>query len=206
MPTNTPIDPRAPSPLGPGRELVVITRVDAQVRSGAERLTAAPATNVSALDTLQRESGATITPLFGVGQERLAAVAGTRHPDTNVELPDLSVFHRVHAPDEDLERLAARLLEHDAVEAAYVKPPAELPLAPEAPAPPAGPTPPMVTPPTSRHNRAISTTRPAASRRPFAWTRPGGGGAKSTSSTSSKPGALITRIWDRTRAASSAER
>jgi len=160
-----------------GRELVVMTHADAQVRSDAKQLTAAAKTDAGALDALLRTSGAKIEPLFGVGQEELAAVAGTRHPETNIEVPDLSVFHRVHAPDGDLERLAAKLLEHDAVEAAYVKPAAGLPVAPSAPAAPAGPAPPMVTPDfTSR--QGYLDEPPGGIDARFAWTRPGGGGAK----------------------------
>lgn len=50
MPTRTPIDPLGPPLLASTGELVVVTRADAQVRSGAERLTAAAMTDVSALD------------------------------------------------------------------------------------------------------------------------------------------------------------
>ena len=57
--------------------------------------------------------------------------------------PNLSVYYRVKAPEQQLRAIAKELREHEAVEAAYVKPPAQPPLNEMAPAavdaPPATP-------------------------------------------------------------------
>jgi hypothetical protein len=100
--------------------------------------------DVGALPEIAAESGITIVPLFGPSEERVRRQVETLEATTASEVPDLSVYYRVFAPDERLDELAESLREEDAVEAAYVKPPSEPPqinemtAAPEA-APPATP-------------------------------------------------------------------
>jgi hypothetical protein len=66
----------------------------------------------------------TLQPLFGISEERLQAKAASLAAETGAQIPDLSVYYRVEAPDERLDELAERPQVY-AVEAAYVKPPAE---------------------------------------------------------------------------------
>jgi Subtilase family len=105
-------------------QLIVMTRPEAGVRAKRDEVTAAAA-DVDPLNKALREAGARLEPLFGLNEERLRLAAAERAP-VGLPVPDLSVFYRVDAED-DLEALAQSLLEKEAVDAAYVVPPAELP-------------------------------------------------------------------------------
>jgi hypothetical protein len=77
------------------------------------------------LRDLLASEGVTLEPLFSVSEERLQARTASLAAETGAEVPDLSVYYHVEAPDERLDDLAGRLHQIDGVEAAYVKPPAE---------------------------------------------------------------------------------
>ncbi len=105
-------------------ELVVVTRPEAEVRVGREGVAAA--IDGDALDQALSETNAQLQPLFGLSEERLRRATQAPTP-TGIPAPDLSVYYQVQAePDADLEQLAERLRQEEAVEAAFVKPPAEL--------------------------------------------------------------------------------
>jgi hypothetical protein len=105
------------------RELVVVMRADAMVRTrGGAVAAAAPdlaGPLITALD------GRMLRPLFGASEERVAAASAAVTGE-----PDLATFYRVEAPDDELDVLAEALAASEAVEAAYVKPPAEPATAP----------------------------------------------------------------------------
>jgi hypothetical protein len=71
-----------------------------------------------------------MTPLFGIDQERMPRAASSSAGATDDarfgEMPDLSIFYHVDAPEERLDELAAKLAKQPTIEAAYVKPPLEL--------------------------------------------------------------------------------
>jgi Subtilase family/Bacterial tandem repeat domain 1 len=101
------------------RELIVLTRPDAGVRSGAPGLSSVEGADVGPLADLLARAGATMEPLFpDVSTQRTAAASPMAEDDAR--------YHCVHAADDQLDRIAAELNQNDLVEAAYVKPAAEL--------------------------------------------------------------------------------
>ena len=116
-----------PEPQGE-RELIVIAKPEAGLRATREGVVSVREANVSPLASLLASEEITLQPLFGVSEDRLRREAASLTPEFegDVEAPDLSVFYRVVAPDERLDELADRMRKQPLVEAAYVKPPAEL--------------------------------------------------------------------------------
>jgi len=107
----------------PQRELIVIAKPEARLRATMEGGVASlEAADIGPLAELFSSEDVSLVPLFGVSEERLLLEAEAAAEP----LPDLSIFYRVEAPDDQLDELAESLLKADAVEAAYVKPPAEL--------------------------------------------------------------------------------
>jgi hypothetical protein len=140
-------------------ELIVVAYPEAGLRVTRTGV-AASAAAVDDLAGVLAHAGARLEPLFRVGPARLAR--------------GLAVYHRVVAPVENLSGLAAELREQEAVETAYVKPPAApavlndmVPLADEAPSE----TPDL----TSR--QGYLDPAPAGVDAHWAWTVPGGDGA-----------------------------
>src|SRR5258706_6518859 len=158
------------------RELIVITRPEVGLRAGPEgRLTAAVEAAVSPLADLLASSGATLTPLFGMSEERIATrTAGL--PGA----PNLSPYYKVEAPDDRLDDLATQLLKLEVVEAAYVKHTAEP--AREDPAEdlndmlPRAEAPPVQTPDFTVRQGYLDPAPGGIDAR-FAWTQAGGSGA-----------------------------
>lgn len=107
------------------RELVVVAKRDFGLRATSEGVASATGADVSPLSRWLATEGLTLKPLFGVSEERLQAQAASLAAETGAELPDLSVYYHVEAPDERLEDLASRFQHIEGIEAAYVKPPAE---------------------------------------------------------------------------------
>ena len=156
----------------PEPELIVVARPEAGLRAAPEGVTAKAADAGALEDRLGAE--ATLRPLFGTSEERLRYEASVSAATAETPPPDLSVFYRVEAPAGDLERLAGELGEHEAIEAAYVKPPAEPAqglndMAPREEAPP-------------HHTPDFSTRQGYLDAAPggidarYAWTIPGGRG------------------------------
>jgi len=124
------------------RELIVIAKEDVGLRARASSLESATGSDVAPLADLLASEKATLQPLFGLSEERLQARAAYSATEPGEQLPDLSIYYRVDAPDDRLDGLVEQLQKQDAVEAAYIKPPAEpadvmlndmTPLAVEAP-------------------------------------------------------------------------
>ena len=105
-----------------GPELIVMAAPEAGLRARHEGVTSITDTDVSSLDSLLSEEGLQLEPLFGPSEESVQADVAAVAPGALEEAPDLSRYYRVQAPPEQLEDLAARFMELDVVEAAYVQP------------------------------------------------------------------------------------
>jgi hypothetical protein len=178
---STPRNPRPPTPQrtpqgpAPLRELIAVARPDAGLRAGGSTLAAADGTSVDGLALALSAAGATIQPLFGPSEERVRSATASAAADaTGEELPDLSRFYSVKAPDARLDELARTLSEHDAIETAYVKP-APVPAVLNDMAPTGGEAPPVT--PLFTARQGYLNAAPAGIDALHAWTVPGGSGA-----------------------------
>lgn len=107
-------------------ELIVIAKPGAGLRARAGEpgtMESIAGADVSSLNKLLKN--VPVTPLFGVSEDRLQAAAAAEAASTGVQLPDLSVFYKVDVAPEKAADLLAKLRDHEAIEAAYLKPPAE---------------------------------------------------------------------------------
>src|SRR5688500_397262 len=124
-PTNDADQPGRRGQIAGERELIVVAAPQTRTRAFGEG--AAPAPDAGALAGIVADAGATIRPLFGANPDRLRNEMTSRAaPGVGAaDLPDLSVYYRVDAPDEKLDDLANELRAHSEVAAAYVKPAAQ---------------------------------------------------------------------------------
>src|SRR5262249_33100342 len=79
-------------------------------------------------------AGVTLTPLFGPSEGRVQAMvaataAASPYPDLTP--PDLSLFFTGEAPDEQMEAVAERLRALEVIDAAFIRPAPEPPVAPD---------------------------------------------------------------------------
>ena len=154
----------------PEPELIVVAHPDAGLRATAMGLMA-PAVDTAPL--ARSLGGASLKPLFEVTEDRLRYEASAAAA-SGVDVPDLSVYYRVHDHGADPQALAEELASHEAISGAYVKPPAEPPeLNDMAPAP--GDAPPATADFTSR--QGYLDAAPGGIDARAAWTVTGGGGA-----------------------------
>lgn len=132
----TPRSRSAPSQaaMAEGAELIVVARAGAglRVRGGGAHVSSLTGAAPAGLQRILR-GGVQLMPLFG-SEDRVIARAAAVAAETGTAGPDLSVFYKVDAPAARLEALAEQLRQDDAVEAAYVKPPAEPPKINDMPA------------------------------------------------------------------------
>jgi subtilisin family serine protease len=168
----------AEQPDSPASELIVVARPEAGMRVEAEGLSAKEA-DVARLTGVLEAANARIRPLFGTSPERLRAEASPLTAAPEVQAPDLSVYYRVEAAEEQLQALARRLAEHDAVDTAYVKPPVE-PAVAAAEINRMEATPEMPPPrtPDFTARQGYLDAAPGGIDARFAWTQPGGQGAE----------------------------
>jgi hypothetical protein len=161
------------------RELILIAKSEVGLRLTREGVASLQEANVTPLADMLTSEGVSMRPLFGVAEERLKHKAASIASKTGVQVPDLSVYYRVDAPDERLDELVGRVHELEIVEAAYVKPPAEppeilndmVPLADE---------PPIETPDFTARQGYLDSAPGGIDAR-YAWTQPGGGGGPGVS-------------------------
>ena len=165
------------------RELIVIARPEARLRASPEgKVASLEAGDLTSLTNVFSPKDVLLVPLFGVNEDRLLHELETFSPTFEEAPPDLSTYYRVEAPDDKLEGLEEKLLKNDAVEAAYIKPPAEPAMAPEAEEESINkmlPTP-VESPPASPDFRARQiylNAAPAGIDAHYAWSLPGGRGA-----------------------------
>ena len=171
----SPGGPKADEGIPLKRELIVVAKRDLGLRATREGVASVTGADVSTLTDLLASEGLTLEPLFGFSEDRLQAQAASLAAETGAELPDLSVYYHIEAPDERLDDLAERFQQVDSVEAAYVKPPSELPqilndLVPSAEEPP-------VHTPDFTARQGYLDPAPGGIDARYAWTQSGGGGA-----------------------------
>lgn len=157
------------------RELVVIFNPDAELRATTEGVTSLADADVAPVGEVLASRNATLRPLFGASEERLRLEAAAAPAEPGLEVPDLSVFYRVDAPDEELDELAAELLEQDIVEAAYVKPAPEPATIVEKELAPLLEAPPAHTPDFTARQGYLNVAPGGIDAR-YAWTQSGGRG------------------------------
>lgn len=107
------------------RELIVITKAEAGLRIRGQRVSSTVDTDVTDIATLLAANNVTLEPLFGVSEERLRFEMAVLAAIGSSDVPDLSRFYMVHAPDAQLDEVAAMLRSQPQIEAAYLKPQAE---------------------------------------------------------------------------------
>lgn len=158
------------------RELIVIVKSDVGLRATARgSVDSIAGADVSELASVLSAEGVSLVPLFGISEDRIQQRVSALAIPEGETAPNLSVFYRVDAPDEQLDNLAARLADLEIVEAAYVKPPAEPPqwlndmVAQESDAPP-------ITPDFTARQLYLDAAPGGIDAR-YAWTQPGGSGA-----------------------------
>jgi hypothetical protein len=108
------------------RELIVMTKPEADVRVHADGVTSLAGVETAPLMELLSSQNATMRPLFGVTEDRLKAEAATMPAAPGMIAPHLGVYYHVDASDEKLDSLAEQLRNQPVVQAAYVKPAVEL--------------------------------------------------------------------------------
>jgi Subtilase family len=126
---NTMGEPLAPGFIATERELIVITNPETKLRSTPEGVASATGVDVSSLASVLESEGIRLEPLFGLSEERMEARMASAAAPGGKESQDLATFYKVDAPDEKLDELAERLIQLETIAAAYVKPPAEPPVA-----------------------------------------------------------------------------
>ncbi len=120
-----------PERLASPPELVVKVRPEAGLRATPRGLMSVRGESVSSLEKLLKKAKGSIEPLFGDSEERLQSERESLAPAAEGEIPDLSGYYHVSVDHEHAEDVACMLCEHEMVEAAYVKPPGEPPVASE---------------------------------------------------------------------------
>ncbi|WP_158860088.1 S8 family peptidase [Lunatibacter salilacus] len=169
-------DPQGEENFPAKRQLIVIGKRDLGLRAKKEAVSSVTGANVKPLNDLLASEEVTLEPLFGVSEERLQAQAATLALETGAEVPDLSVYYHVEAPDELLDDLANRLQQMEGIEAAYVKPPAEPAQMKLNDIAPRTDEPPTHTPDFTARQEYLNAAPIGIDAR-YAWTVPGGRGA-----------------------------
>lgn len=159
-------------------ELILVARPEVGLRVTPSGFEATARASVRGLEEVLNVEGVTVRPLFGLTEERLrertAALVEV------AEVPDVSGFYHVEAPEERLDALAESLRKLDEVEGAYVKPAGAPPVEDGEAAInamlPAEEEPPAVSPDFSARQIYLNAA-PGGINAKYAWTLPGGRGA-----------------------------
>ena len=155
------------------RELILYVKTETGIRATAEGVASAVGADISKLADFVTSERIVLEPLFGK-EDRLLVGAASFAASTGIRLPNLSVYYRVRASDNRLDRLAKKLGKLDVVEAAYVKPPAELPQMLNDMLPSAEEAPSVTPDFTSR--QGYLEAAPGGIEARYSWTLAGGGG------------------------------
>ena len=167
--------PMASRGTGPGRVLILVVRPALALQANARGIVSKAGANVATLNSVLAAASASIRPLFGQTEERLQATAASMSAAGAADVPDLSVYYRVDAPQDQLDSLAEQLRSLDTVDGAYVKPAVEPPVL-FAEALPLAEEPPAATPDFGSRQGYLEAAPGGVDAR-YAWTRPGGAGA-----------------------------
>ena len=163
-------------PMG-ASELIVLAKPEVALRATSAGVASAAGADVGSLQALLAARSASMTPLFGLSEDRmLAKTAALATGGDGYAQPELSSYYRVDAPGRDLDKLAAELRALPQVEAAYVKPPAEPAVFMGAEVQPLADAPPVVTPDFTGRQGYLDAAPVGIDAR-YAWTVPGGSGA-----------------------------
>jgi len=163
-----------PRIVTPARELVVVMKDAVGLRVAPDAVRSVRGANVAPLANVLKTYGATLTPTFG-NEDRVSRAMANAPAAAREVIPDLTRFYHADAPDDQLEALCAAFLNDPAVDGAYVKPIAALPVAVRRMAPPSPlPAPPVT--PTFVARQTYLDPAPGGIDAKFAWTRPGGRG------------------------------
>lgn len=156
-----------------GAELIIVAKADAGIRArqGGIEVESLGGGDARALNRLLGDD-VRLVPLFG-NEDRMLAHTAARAAEGGPGTPDLSVFYRVEAPLGRLATLAAKLIDDDLVEAAYIKPPAE-PASINDMAPDSHDAPPAT--PNFTANQLYLGAAPGGIEATWAHTQPGGRG------------------------------
>jgi hypothetical protein len=105
------------------RMLVVVAESEAGIRAQGASVASAAAMDVSDINSVLSQAGATMRTLFGESEERLQAkVAAAPSGAAREDDPPLHLFYEVSAPDAELDKLAEKLAKLPGIDGAYVKP------------------------------------------------------------------------------------
>jgi len=157
------------------RELIVVANKDFDLRATNQGVASLTQKDISPLNRLLTTEQLTLTPLFGISEERLQVQAASLATETGTDVPDLSVYYHIEAADERLETLVEQFQQIDSIEAAYIKPPAQPAdfnfndMAPRTEEPP------MNTPDFSSRQNYLEAA-PTGVNTSYAWTLQGGRG------------------------------
>ena len=154
--------------------MVVIVKPEAELRATREGLASASAADASPMADLLESEGAVLRPLFGANEQRMRAATEAASAESDQDVPDLSTYYRVDAPEERIDELAEKMRELEVVDAAYVKPLPQLPLRLNAMSPSVA-EPPLRTPNFIDRQGYLEAAPEGVDAR-FAWGQPGGGG------------------------------
>jgi hypothetical protein len=157
------------------RELVVVAQPEAVLRASLDGVASAAGADTSSLDSMLSDASVMMRPLFGANEERLRNETASLMDVSGAAVPDLSLFYRVEAPDDQLDELAERMRGEEVIQAAYVKPPAAPPQDGINEMTPRGEEP-AATPDFAARQIYLDAA-PAGIDARFAWTQPGGRGA-----------------------------
>jgi len=158
------------------RELIIVTRPEAGLRAARGAVESVAGHDVDPLNRLLAASGAEMVPVFG-SESRVARAMAAAAPEAAAAFThDLTSFYRVKADDDQLDALAAKMLDLDLVEGAYVKPEVQPPVfIEEFMAPRVAEEPPAATPDFSAQQLYLDPAPGGIDAR-YAWTQPGGKG------------------------------
>ncbi len=109
-------------------ELVVVMNAGVELRVAPAGLSSASGADVASLARVLEVEKAALLPLFGLSKDRLRAGVAPGAADGGDLASDLAAYYRVDAAPARLDTLAAQLRAQPTVRAAYVKPPAEVPM------------------------------------------------------------------------------
>ena len=164
------------------RELVVIAKPDIGLRARRDGIASASGADISRLSQLLAAEGATMTPLFGLSEDRMQERAASVASEDSEGLTGLATFYHIDAPDDRLDDMAESLQQLEEVEAAYVKPPSALPVTTEEAIEAvndmfASSDEPPITTQSFTPSQVYLNAAPAGIDSAYAWGQPGGRGA-----------------------------
>ena len=129
-PANGNVEGKSPEAPVPIRELIVIADPSARLRAVGPRVESASAFPADEINKVLTGETVALEPLFGPSERRVEAARASLWARAAEELPDLSVYYTVRADDSRLDALAEKFAATPGIVCAYVKPPAEPPIAP----------------------------------------------------------------------------